>query len=67
MSSTTMSEANAKASEAAAMQPSPPSTVGLTPTRAAINPPGSAPSSVPAAYMADRKPAADFERPSSST
>ena len=46
--------------------PRPISTVGRTPTRAAIQPPGSAPTNVPAGYAAASTPAAVFDRPYSS-
>ena len=62
MSSTTMLEANANTTLAATIIPSPSSTVGRTPTRDAIQPPGSAPMNVPAGYAAARIPAAVFDR-----
>ena len=43
-------------------RPSPSSTVGRTPTRAAIQPPGSAPTNVPAGYAAASTPAAVLVR-----
>jgi hypothetical protein len=46
------------------MHDSPKSTVALTPMRAAISPPGSAPTSVPAAYAPASTPADVFDSPS---
>ena len=61
-SSTTMSSAKAKATLDTTSRPSPSSTVGRTPTRAAIQPPGSAPTNVPAGYAAASTPAAVLVR-----
>src|SRR4051794_4878134 len=65
-SSTTMLSANANATEDAISRLSPTTTVARTPSRAASQPPGSEPSSVPAGYAAARSPAPVLVRPYSS-
>jgi hypothetical protein len=65
-SSITTLSANAKPMLETTSRVRPMSTVGLTPRRAASQPPGSAPTKVPAGYAAARMPAAVFDRPYSS-
>ena len=66
MSSTRIEAANAIATLVSDISASPKSTVGLTPMRAAIQPPGRPPANVPSGYAAASRPAPVFDRPNSS-
>ena len=66
-SSTRIVSANANATLAPVISARPISTVGRTPTLAAIQPPGRPPMNVPIGNAAASRPAPVFDRPYSST
>ena len=66
MSSTTMRPAKAMTTLVSDISVSPKITVGFTPMRAAIQPPGRPPANVPSGYAAASRPAPVFDRPNCS-